>query len=177
MITDEPYLLDGTAVFPLDVAEGNDAFELIRFCHFAEVLISTIEERRQPRSVIGWGEYVEQVVDKLICPADDNSDEDFQLLSQHIEKVYVLAEVVDEKISFEVFNHSFGHSLSATSRSNAFASGGITFCSLIPMRSIPFKVVALLGLNFDKFPRKETRVSFNLMDEDVRKGRQKCEGK
>ncbi|MGI8633805.1 MAG: exodeoxyribonuclease V subunit gamma, partial [Segetibacter sp.] len=33
-----------------------------------------------------------------------------------------------------------------------------------------FKVVALLGLNFDKFPRKEIRVSFNLMEQEKRKG-------
>ncbi|MCW3106221.1 MAG: exodeoxyribonuclease gamma subunit, partial [Segetibacter sp.] len=70
----------------------------------------------------------------------------------------------------DVFKHSFVNSLTVESRSNAFASGGITFCSLIPMRSIPFIVVALLGLNFDKFPRKETKVSFNMMEQEKRKG-------
>ena len=37
------------------------------------------------------------------------------------------------------------------------------------MRSIPFKVVALLGLNNDKFPRKETAASFNLIGRDKRR--------
>ena len=33
------------------------------------------------------------------------------------------------------------------------------------MRSIPFKVVALLGMDFDKFPRKETALSFSLLND------------
>jgi exodeoxyribonuclease V gamma subunit len=33
------------------------------------------------------------------------------------------------------------------------------------MRSIPFRVVAMLGMDFDKFPRKETALSFSLLQE------------
>jgi exodeoxyribonuclease V gamma subunit len=170
MSGEEEYSLDSYTTYPLDIAEGEDSFELIRFCHFAEVLISTIEDRRHLRTITEWGEYIEQVVDKLIYQAEDNSDEDYQLLLKNLEKLYVLNDVVKDKISYDVFKHSFVNSLTSESRSNAFASGGITFCSLIPMRSIPFKVVALLGLNFDKFPRKETRVSFNVMEQEKRKG-------
>jgi exodeoxyribonuclease V gamma subunit len=170
MSGEEAYNVDGYTTYPLDIAEGEDSFELIRFCHFAEVLVSTIEDRRHARTITEWGEYIEQVIDKLIYQTEDNSDEDYQLLLRNLEKLYVLNDVVKDKISFDVFKHSFVNSLTTETRSNAFASGGITFCSLIPMRSIPFKVVALLGLDFDKFPRKETRVSFNLMEQEKRKG-------
>jgi len=170
MSGEDEYIVEGYSTYPLDIAEGEDSFELIRFCHFAEVLISTIEERKNVRSITEWGEYIEHLVDKLICQAEDNNEEDYQLLLRNLEKLYLLHDIVTDKISFDVFKHSFINSLSAESRSSAFASGGITFCSLIPMRSIPFKVVALLGLNFDKFPRKETRVSFNLMEQEKRKG-------
>ncbi|GEO10950.1 exodeoxyribonuclease V subunit gamma [Segetibacter aerophilus] len=170
MSGEEAYDVDGYTTYPLDIAEGEDSFELIRFSHFAEVLISTIEDRRHVRTITEWGEYIEQVIDKLIYQTEDNNDEDYQLLLRNLEKLYALNDVVKDKISFDVFKHSFLNSLTTETRSNAFASGGITFCSLIPMRSIPFKVVALLGLNFDKFPRKETRVSFNLMELEKRKG-------
>jgi len=170
MSGEDEYNVDGYSTYPLDIAEGEDSLELIRFCHFAEVLISTIEDRRYVRTITEWGDYIEQVVDKLIYQTEDNNDEDYQLLLENLKKLYVLNDIVQDKISFDVFKHSFIGSLTSESRSNAFASGGITFCSLIPMRSIPFKVVALLGLNFDKFPRKETRVSFNLMEQEKRKG-------
>ncbi len=167
---EDEYMANGYATYPLDIAEGEDSFELIRFCHFAEVLISTIEERKHLRTLTEWGEYIEQVVDKLVYQAEDNSDEDYQALLRNLEKLYVLNDIVQDKISFDVFKHSFVNSFTYETRSNAFASGGITFCSLIPMRSIPFKVVALMGLNFDKFPRKETKVSFNMMEQEKRKG-------
>lgn len=170
MSGEDEYAIDEYLLYPLDIVEGESSFELIRFCHFSEVLISTIEERRLARTVSEWGEYIEQVIDKLICQSEDNSNEDYQLLLSSLEKLYVLNDVVKDKISFDVFKHSFANSLTAETRSNAFASGGITFCSLIPMRSIPFKVVALLGLNFDKFPRKESSVSFNIIGQQKRKG-------
>lgn len=170
MSGEDEYMVDDYLTYPLDIAEGEDSFELIRFCHFAEVLISTIEERKSVRTITEWGEYIEQVVDKLICQAEESNDDEYQQLLQNLEKLYLLNEVVTDKISFDVFKHSFVNSLSAESRSGTFATGGITFCSLIPMRSIPFKAVALLGLNFDKFPRKETRVSFDLMEREKRKG-------
>src|SRR5690625_6591945 len=38
------------------------------------------------------------------------------------------------------------------------------------MRSIPFKVVGLLGMNFDKFPRIDKRQSFDLMLKERKRG-------
>lgn len=42
-------------------------------------------------------------------------------------------------------------------------SGGITFCGLRPMRNIPFKVICLLGMNRDAFPRTDKPAEFDLM--------------
>ncbi|HOU54500.1 MAG TPA: exodeoxyribonuclease V subunit gamma [Myxococcota bacterium] len=41
--------------------------------------------------------------------------------------------------------------------------GGINFSGLVPMRAIPFRVVALLGLDEETFPRKGHRSSFDLL--------------
>ncbi|HLU31938.1 MAG TPA: exodeoxyribonuclease V subunit gamma, partial [Acidimicrobiia bacterium] len=35
-----------------------------------------------------------------------------------------------------------------------FRSGDITVCTLVPMRSVPYRVVALLGMDEDRFPRR-----------------------
>ena len=75
----------------------------------------------------------------------------------------MLEEDATVKISFEVFRYSFLKRLQVEQKSASFMKGGITFCSMVPMRSIPFKVVAMLGMNFDKFPRKETAISFSLL--------------
>lgn len=44
-----------------------------------------------------------------------------------------------------------------------FLSGGVTFSAMVPMRSIPFRVVALLGMNDGDFPRSPRPVEFDLM--------------
>ncbi|MCF8053898.1 MAG: exodeoxyribonuclease V subunit gamma [Deltaproteobacteria bacterium] len=46
-----------------------------------------------------------------------------------------------------------------------FISGAITFCSLLPLRPVPFKIICLLGMNADAFPRKEMRAGFNIITE------------
>lgn len=42
-----------------------------------------------------------------------------------------------------------------------YAGGRVTFCAMVPMRAVPFRVVALLGLNDSRFPRRPRPVSFD----------------
>ena len=44
-----------------------------------------------------------------------------------------------------------------------FLAGPVNFCTLMPMRSIPFKAVCLLGMNDEDYPRRVTPVGFDLM--------------
>jgi exodeoxyribonuclease V gamma subunit len=158
------------AFYPLDLMEGGEAREAIRFCHFAEVLITTIEARRGLRTISGWVSYIDYVLHELIFEPESDADEDYHALMQQLSDYNLVNDWMGERIPFEVFISSFLQSLHETRRSGLYANGGITFCSLIPMRSIPFKVVAMLGMDFDKFPRREMAPSFNLMARDPRRG-------
>ena len=51
-----------------------------------------------------------------------------------------------------------------------FLSGGVTFCSLLPMRAIPFQVVCLLGMNETDFPRTQIRPGFDHVARHYQKG-------
>ena len=44
-----------------------------------------------------------------------------------------------------------------------FRAGGVTFCTLMPMRAIPFEMVCLLGMNEGDYPRRSPRADFDLM--------------
>ncbi len=50
-----------------------------------------------------------------------------------------------------------------------FMAGKITFCSMMPMRSVPFKIIGVLGLNQDKYPRKSVMSELDLMSVTSRK--------
>lgn len=170
MSGEEEYSGGSDSLYPLDITEGSASLEIIRFCHFAAVLMDSIREREKARTVAEWISYTESVLNNLVYDPIDEAEEDYTMILNQLGKYSDLDELLTEKLSFEVFSHRFLKSLEESRRSGSFASGGITFCSLIPMRSIPFKIVSLLGLNFDQFPRKENPVSFNLMEKEKRKG-------
>ena len=46
----------------------------------------------------------------------------------------------------------------------------VTCCAMVPMRSIPFPVVCLLGMNDDAYPRPHRPVGFDLMATRFRRG-------
>lgn len=166
----EEYAIRDDTIFPLDSLEGNNSLELIRFAHFITIMIQAITERKNKRSLSGWVEYTEEVLHNLVCEPGEETNEDYFLLIRHLEKLNETNEFLNEEIAFEVFRASFTRFLSATHESGTFSKGGITFCSLIPMRSIPFKVVAMLGVSYDKFPRKEIMAGFSLMEARREKG-------
>jgi len=159
-----------SSFFPLDQVEGFESFDMVRFMAFLELLMASLADRKPKKTIVDWVRFVEKLIGDFIGNNEDATEEDFILLMNQLNNYNALQDVFEEQISYEVFLYNFLPTLSEAKRSNAFAGGGITFCSLIPMRSIPFKVVALLGINFDKFPRKDQKVSFDLMQKEKRKG-------
>lgn len=149
-------------VIPLDSAEGA-ASDRIRFIHFLQMLEQLMSERKAARTIAGWAEYLRRLLNELVFEAGARDDEDYIHFVTLIEEMAELDELVKVDISFEVFRHSFLHRLTREQRSKSFLSKGITFCSMVPMRSIPFRVIALLGMDYDKFPRKDTGVSFSYL--------------
>lgn len=149
--------------YPVDEVEGFDIENATRFVYFVQTLMASLKKRKSHRTVKEWGDYIEETIAAFVGEKDEVDNEEFVALHKQIDRYNTVDSLFNEKISFEVFSHDFLPSLDQTERNKVFISGGITFCSLIPMRSIPFKVVALLGLNFDQFPRTEKRANFDLM--------------
>ncbi|MBN6710302.1 exodeoxyribonuclease V subunit gamma [Haemophilus haemoglobinophilus] len=92
-----------------------------------------------------------------------------------IENIQQLAELVkdsafQQKISAEVIYEVFAERLKDIPNSLKFLMGKVNFCTLLPMRSIPFKVVCLLGMNDGDYPRQQTPNSFDLMQYHRKKG-------
>ena len=81
----------------------------------------------------------------------------------------------DPLLHFSVVRDLLVERLSAVPEHQRFLMGGITFCGMVPQRAIPFKVVAVLGLNDGDFPRSSSDAGLDLMaryrrmgDRDVR---------
>jgi len=49
------------------------------------------------------------------------------------------------------------------------AEGGVMFSNLVPMRALPYRVIALLGMNDREFPRRQPRPAFDRMGQTPRR--------
>jgi len=165
-ISGEPEYNDGADIlYPLDTAEGADMDQRIRLLHFFMVLRAQLMNRNTNRTLSEWADYLSGLMLEMVIDPDSEDESDYPRFVALIDEWKLLGEENNEKISFEVFRYAFFRHLEEEKRYRKFAGTGITFCSLVPMRSIPHQIVAMLGMNFNEFPRKEQPLSFNVMTE------------
>jgi exodeoxyribonuclease V gamma subunit len=73
-------------------------------------------------------------------------------------------------VSAAVIKAWLSMALERAERGFGFITGGVTFCAMLPMRSIPFRVVALIGINDGAFPRQNSAPGFDLAARNPRRG-------
>lgn len=69
----------------------------------------------------------------------------------------------DQAVPLSVVRSAWLQALELPKPQQRFRAGGVTFCTLMPMRAIPFEVVCLLGMNDGDYPRRSTHSDFDLM--------------
>ncbi len=68
-----------------------------------------------------------------------------------------------EEVPLAVLREAWLSAIDEPTLNHQFVSGGVTFCTLMPMRAVPFKVVCLLGMNDGDYPRRTQHVDFDLL--------------
>ncbi len=171
-ISGEPLYADGTdEFFPLDMVEGSDAQNIIRFCHFADQLLEYFRQRRQPRKLDDWLDFAQKIAEIFLANPDNTQDEeDLIRWQKFLDKQRAGATVMESILVFDVFKKGILDFIMHEKREHLFLRKGITFCSFIPMRSVPFRVVCMLGLNYDSFPRKEQPTRFSMIAQYPQRG-------
>ena len=153
-------------ILPHDDVEGTGAELLGRMASALEALFTTAEELKHARPLGEWPAALEAVADRFF---DD--DEDPHALTRLREllgprgKLATTAAQAGPKqtVEFEVIRMHLTGLMGEAEQQGSFLTGGVTFCALKPMRSIPAKVIWLLGMNDDAFPRKAQPLQFDLM--------------
>jgi exodeoxyribonuclease V gamma subunit len=157
-------------LYPLDTAEGMAMADRVRLYHFFEVLKSMLNERQRDRTLADWAIYLGTLVRELILD-EEEENEDYPRFAALMETISTSDQILEgETISYITFRQIFFTKLGAEKRSRTFAGKGVGFCSLVPMRSIPYKIIGLLGMNFDSFPRQDSALSFSLIGKEPRPG-------
>ncbi|HIG40648.1 MAG: exodeoxyribonuclease V subunit gamma [bacterium] len=158
------------SISPFDVNPG-DSQLIGTFCHFVDQLTSYRQRLSQAQTARSWYATLNDMIDDFFVAKDDD---EFALNSVRDALTNLTDQTdschFDDEVSHPLLRHWLTEQLSNQRHARGFISGGVTFATLVPMRSIPFQVVCLIGMNDREFPREDRPPGFDLMASDYRKG-------
>jgi exodeoxyribonuclease V gamma subunit len=158
-----------SGVLPYDEIEGSLGAVLGRFASFCEAAIALHAQLAEPRPVARWCSAVHAILAEFFDPPADRAEE-LEAVRSAVAAIDAEARLAAfaDPVPLAVVLDVLRGRLEAPGR--AFLSGGVTFCAMVPMRSLPFEVVCMIGMNDGAFPRVRRRDGFDLMAADFRKG-------
>ncbi|MDB4989181.1 MAG: helicase/exodeoxyribonuclease gamma subunit [Myxococcaceae bacterium] len=158
-------------VLPLSQAEGQSALLLGKLARFLETLFDCVRKLGVPRAPSAYCALLSELLGAMLSDEGELAIEHHALRSALTE---LGGEADSAGFSDEVALVSVRRLLELRldrGRANlGFLAGGVTFCEPVPMRAIPFRVVCLLGMDDESFPRSIARPTFDLMAEHPRPG-------
>ncbi|MCU7555826.1 exodeoxyribonuclease V subunit gamma [Alteromonas sp. ASW11-19] len=150
--------------------EGQQAVTLGKLMQILDVLSEHAKALNTPRSAHEWHDYLLTLRDSCFAPLPEQTVTWESLgkasadLAAHCDEAGY-----EQTLHLRQVREVLLKRFSSPDAGNHFMTGQITFCSMLPMRSIPFRVVAVLGLNDGEFPRQASPASIDLMSALPRK--------
>jgi len=170
-MADEPY----AGVLPYPDLEGSEVADLGQLAALVETLSVWRRRLAVPRTLTGWRSAINALLVACFAP-DDEEEALLQLVRDGLDEVATLAETVefDRPVGLEVLRALVRELIDDNRGTHHFLTGRVNFCSMVPMRSIPFRVICLIGMNGTDFPRTQRPLSFDLMARYPRRGDRSC---
>ncbi len=167
---DSDNFVDGILPFP-DI-EGGGAAALGGLCQFVKIVERARNDFSTSYTLSGWADLLVSYSRELFYDESSYADtKDFLELQEIMQDLGEKQGVFHQSdIDFTVICTWLEHMARETRSSSGFLRGQLTFCSMLPMRSIPFKVVCLIGLNDGLFPKNDRYATFDLMGAGHRPG-------
>lgn len=168
---DEDRLLDG--ILPLAGLGSADAAALGRLHRLLDNLRRLSTGFGTERPLVKWCEWLQKNVEELF-EIDANDAAEMAAASALRQVFAELREQApacgDQALPWSVVREALRDALAAVPERQPFLLGGVTFCGLVPQRSIPFRVVCLVGMNEGEFPRASVDEGLNEMHRQRRRG-------
>ncbi|HPN97941.1 MAG TPA: exodeoxyribonuclease V subunit gamma [Syntrophorhabdaceae bacterium] len=169
MFSKEHELFQG--IPPYNDIEGNETVTLGHLLDFLSSLFFFADTFKTVKSLSEWETLLEKLLAQFIAVNDD-SERDIQLIRDELRMLGSLQKDAnfDSDVSIDVIIYHLTKNLNSMKLSTGFITGGVTFCEMLPMRSVPFKVVGLIGMNNDTYPREHKTTGFDLTSHNPRPG-------
>ncbi|MCP4366595.1 MAG: exodeoxyribonuclease V subunit gamma [Deltaproteobacteria bacterium] len=153
-----------SGILPYDHIEGSNVKTLGKLIEFISCILKWKKELERLRTVKKWGEVFIEILEQLFKPGED-TEREIQFLRKVFKELESKERISDfkDKVELEVMRSYLEGIFEKQLTSSGFISNGLTFCAMLPMRSIPFKVICLIGMNNDSFPREYRPLGFDLI--------------
>ncbi|GAB2844186.1 exodeoxyribonuclease V subunit gamma [Pseudoduganella ginsengisoli] len=144
---------------------GLDAALAGSLAQLVEALLAWREILASPRTPAEWGEQARALLAAFFTPAGEDDRLTLAQLHETLNRWLETCEGAgfDEPVPLAVLRESWLGALDEPTLDHQFVSGGVTFCTLMPMRAVPFRAVCLLGMNDGDFPRRAAKADFDLL--------------
>ena len=112
-----------------------------------------------------WGERARSLLDVFFTPTNDRERLTLSAAQDALRDWLEACDTAsfDQPVPLAVLREAWLAGIDAPNLTRRFRAGGVTFCTLMPMRAVPFEVVCLLGMNDGDYPRRASRSDFDLM--------------
>lgn len=159
---DPPALLG--SVLPAAEAEGLEAAALGRLCDFVEALFAAADALARPHPPAEWPDVVLGALEALCVNDGDTAwqHEEVRVAVRTLAE-HALGAGYEQPIGGAAYRELLFDTLNAARPARGLLMGGVTFCSMVPLCTLPFRVVCLVGLSDGELPRKEQSTDFDLI--------------
>ncbi len=151
-------------ILPCQQVQGAKATGLGRIIALFDTLSQITRLLRGAWTGTRWAVILRRVIDWMFADGGSagKTVSRLQEMISHWENCLAIAGF-DSELPLEVVTRMLADKVRDGGVGAGFLSNGITFCAMLPMRSIPAKVICLLGMGQECFPRSSHRPGFDLL--------------
>lgn len=158
-------LPDAAGIQPYTEVGGLDAELAGSLAHLLQALMDWWQVSSSAATPLQWAERCRSLLAAVFKAQDDIDRNALSALDQALTDWSRAADQADfaDPVPLAVARSAWLEALKVPKLEQRFRAGGVTFCTLMPMRAIPFQRVCLLGMNDGDYPRRSPRNDFDLL--------------
>ncbi len=154
-------LFDG--ICPYGEIEGDKTEILGSFLDFWTTLIKTKNVLSDLKPLTSWCPILKKVIADFFPVSEEYRDDLYKLREMINRLVHQMQSAkMEMAVDLNVIKKYLQQSSNSIVLSSRYLSGSVTFCEMLPLRSIPFDVICLIGMDNDAYPRKDNNIGFDL---------------
>lgn len=166
-----PFSEDGECfedILPMKYLSKEDSDNIFSFMTFAKELFRCSARLPLLKTPLDFKNKLEEMLDFFFAfdKSDRNACEEMRRIRNIIDDFAEIAEKSAPEISFDALMQYLEDELGREQSGRGFLSANVNFCSLKPLRALPFRVIYLVGMGNGEFPRSENRYAFDLTQKE-----------